>query len=51
MNTFFFVVSFLVFFWAVVGFIKPAAARLPNRWVAFLVWIVSVILLGLGTPD
>ena len=37
-----------VFLWAVVGLIRPESARLPNRVSLVGVWILSVVLLGIG---
>ena len=40
--------SFIVFAWAVVGFFKPTAVKLPNRAASVGVWILSVALLAAG---
>ena len=37
-----------VFLWAVVGLIRPEWARLPNRASSVGVWVLSVVLLGIG---
>ena len=37
-----------VFLWAVVGLIRPELARLPNRASSVGVWVLSVVLLGIG---
>ena len=40
--------SFIVFAWAVVGFFKPTAVKLPNRAASVGVWILSAALLAAG---
>ena len=40
--------SFIVFAWAVVGFFKPTAVKLPNRAASVGVWILSVALFAAG---
>ena len=37
-----------VFLWAVVGLIRPELARLSNRASSVGVWVLSVVLLGIG---
>ena len=54
MAGFVFLVSVIVFLWAVVGIIRPAWARLPNRLAAVGVWAVSFVLFLIGgalAPD
>ena len=46
--------AFVVFLWAVVGLIFPGRAGIPSRAAAVGVWVISVILLVIGTsmlPD
>ena len=40
--------SIVVFIWACVGLFAPARARLSSRWQSVLVWVISVILLGIS---
>ena len=40
--------SLVVFLWAVLGAINPAWAKMPSRWTAVLVWILSFVLLVVG---
>ena len=54
MSGFVFLVSVIVFLWAVVGIIRPAWARLPNRLAAVGVWALSFVLFLIGgalAPD
>lgn len=46
--------SFIVFVCALVGLVSAASVKLSSRWKAVGVWIVSVLLLGIGAackPD
>lgn len=46
--------SFVVFLWAVVGLVFPGRAGIPSRAASVGVWVLSVILLVIGTsmlPD
>ena len=46
--------SFIVFVYALVGLISAVGVKLSSRWKAMGVWIVSVLLLGIGAackPD
>lgn len=46
--------SFIVFLWAVVGLIVPGRVGIPSRAASVGVWVISVILLVIGTsmlPD
>ena len=48
MGEFLALAAVVVFLWASVGIIKPAWARLPNRWVAVAVFVASLLMLGIG---
>ena len=41
-------VAIIAFFWASLGIIKPAWARLPHRWAAVAVYVVSLLMLGIA---
>ena len=46
--------SFVVFLWAVIGLVFPGRAGIPSRAASVGVWVLSVILLVIGTsmlPD
>lgn len=48
MGEFLALASVAVFLWALVGIIKPAAARLPNRGAAAAVFVASFLMLGIA---
>ena len=48
MGVFLLFVSFIVFVWALVGLIRPASARISNRWISPLIWLGSLWLFILG---